>query len=53
LDSRKKHGRSVRENPTSLNPKLVIVNGALGGMVANRIQTLERNKTCTNGRNIK
>jgi hypothetical protein len=38
---------------TGLNPKLVLVNGALGGMVANRIQTLDGNKTYANGQNVK
>ncbi len=43
----------MAKNETGLNPKLVIINGALGGMVANRIQTLDGNKTYGNGQNIK
>ncbi len=43
----------MAKKETDLNPKLVLVNGALGGMVANRIQTLDGNKTYSNGKNIK
>jgi hypothetical protein len=43
----------MAQQETGLNPKLVLVNGALGGMTASRIQTLDGNKTYTNGQNIK
>jgi hypothetical protein len=43
----------MAKQETDLNPRLVLVNGALGGMTASRIQNLDGNKTYENGQNIK